>query len=43
LGTQDLVIGAVMELFGIIQQQIFVKNVIYQTLDFLIKEMESNG
>lgn len=43
LGAQSLASGAAMEFFGVLQRQIFVKNIIYKTLDFIALEMEAGG
>lgn len=39
-GVNNLALGAAMEFFGILQRQIFVKDIIYKTLDFVALEME---
>jgi len=39
-GINNLALGAAMEFFGILQRQIFVKDLLYKTLDFIALEME---
>ncbi len=42
-GYERLAVGAVMQLFELMQKQVFVKNLLYQTIDFVVQEIEANA
>jgi hypothetical protein len=43
LGYEKLAIMAIMQLFELLQRPIFVKNLLYQTIDFIIHEIQGNS
>ena len=43
VGYEDLVRSSAMELFHLAQRPIFLKNLVFQTLDFVVREIESGG
>jgi len=43
LGYEDLIRSSALELYDLTQRPVFLKNLVFQTMDFVVREIESGG